>query len=491
MSIKFKLILIIHSIVLLAVMLFGGIMYNSEKAILQRQTLLARENALQSLANVTTESLLSEDGAMLISYTADLKRIISELEVAYVSDGRKILAHTDKNLAPHPLPLSYSGRRIRTSTAELMVKADLPKVDRKGISFSEKTIFVNSRPYLVAVGYSDSRVKANMQAALNAGLVRIVKAGLLALLGSTLLALWLSSRMIKPIRRLVKAFAVTGKGNLDFKLADTGRRDELGTLNREFNGMVAKLKELDQLKKDFVSSVTHELKSPIGAIESYLDLMSYEISRSAGDPGSWPAKLPRFQENISFIKQNTHRLLRFIADLLDAARIEKGKFEISRKPSQPEPVIREAVKLFFERARASGIELRAELADKLPQVNMDAERIGQVVVNLVSNALKFTPKGGKVILTVSIVAAVGPGTAAGGCALRVSVEDTGVGLSQDDLAKVFEKFYQVPGGRAVAAGPKGTGLGLYIVKSIVEAHGGRTFAESTGKGSKFSFELPV
>lgn len=485
--------LAIDSLVLLAVIMFGSILYTSEKAALQRRILLARETALQSLSNVTVESMLSEDEEMLISYTAGLKRIISELEVAYVLEGRKIIAHTDPALAPRQLPLSYSGRRLRARADKLLVKTELAGADPKDISFSRKRAVVNSRAYDIAVGFSDSRVRADIKTALDSALARIVRAGLFVVLAATALSLWLAGLMIKPINRLVTAFAVTGEGDLDHKLKDSGRRDEIGTLNRGYNRMVARLKELDQLKKDFVSSVTHELKSPIGAIESYLDLMSYEISRSVNDPGSWQAKLPRFIENISFIKQNSNRLLRFIADLLDAARIEKGKFEISRKESELEPIIHEVVKLFLERAKASGIELTYDgVAGKLPRVYLDAERISQVLANLVSNALKFTPKGGKVAITASVVVPPGPGGAGGrNSALRVSVEDTGIGLSQADLSKVFEKFYQAHGGRNNATGPKGTGLGLYIVKSIVEAHGGRTFAESSGKGSRFNFELPV
>lgn len=482
MSIKFKLMLAIDLLVLVAVLMFGSILYTSEKTILQRQIRSNRENVLQSLANVTTESLLSDDSALLISYTADLKRIIKELEVAYVTEGRLILAHTDQKLAPRQLPLSYSGQRVRTISDKLLVRSKLRAAEGKNISFSKKRVVVNGRAYDVAVGYSDLKVRANIQATLEAVLVRIVRAGLSVILAATLLALWFSGLMIKPIRKLIKAFAITGEGDLTYRLKDTGRRDEIGVLNRDFNKMVEKLKELDQLKKDFVSSVTHELKSPIGAIESYLDLMAYEVARSAKDPGSWPAKLPRFLENISFIKQNSNRLLRFIADLLDAARIEKGKFEILKKPAQIEPIIQDAVKLFQERARASGIELSfAAPAEKLPQLHLDAERISQVLVNLISNALKFTPKGGKVTVT----------TERSGPLLRVSVEDTGIGIPKADLGKLFTKFYQVPGGRNNVVGPKGTGLGLYIVKSIVEAHGGKTFVESSGKGSRFNLELPV
>ena len=492
MSVKFKLMLTIDLLVLLAVMMFGGILYTSEKVMLQGQVRSEREKVLQSLSNAATQSLLSREPEMLISYTAGLKRIITELELAYVADGRKILAHTDNSLSPRPLPLSYSGQRIRTTADTLLVKSDLAETDEKDVSFSRKTIEVHGRPYDIAVGYSKAKVSAHVRAVLDSMLVRLVKVGLVVICAATLLSLWLASLMIRPVEKLAKAFAVTGGGDLNYKLKDTGRRDEIGTLNRGFNGMVDKLKELDQLKKDFVSSVTHELKSPLGAIESYLDLMSYEVSRSAKDPGSWAARLPRFLENISFIKQNTNRLLRFIADLLDAARIEKGKFEISKAPAQMELLMQETIKLFLERARTSGIELKyAAPREKLPAVELDAERISQVLVNLVSNALKFTPKGGKVTVAAALLPAGAAPAGGGGRALRVLVEDTGIGIPQADLEKVFEKFYQGPGGRNNVAGPKGTGLGLYIVKSIVEAHGGRIFAESSGCGSKFGFELPA
>lgn len=494
MSIKFKLMLTIDTLVMAAVAMFGSILYTSENAVLQKQMLLARENVLQSLANVTAESLLSQDEEMLISYTAGLKHIISELEVAYVLSGQVILAHTDKKLAPRPLPLSYSGRRIRGHTENLLVKSKFVEPDKTNISFSGKTIYVNGQSYNIAVGYSDLKVREHIKAALDSVFVRIVKTGLLVILAATILTLLLSGLMIKPLNALVRAFIVMGSGNLEHRIKDSGRRDEIGLLNREFNRMVDKLKELDQLKKDFVSSVTHELKSPIGAIESYLDLMSYEIKKSMNDPGSWIARLPRFAENIDFIKQNSGRLLRFITDLLDVARIEKGKFEIFRKLSSMEPVIQDTVKLFMERARTSGIQLSSSISGgNLPQIYIDGERISQVLTNLVSNALKWTPEGGKVTVTASLVSAHGNPDASWrhSRAIRVSVEDTGSGIPQAELNKIFEKFHQAPGSRKNVLGPKGTGLGLYIAKSIVESHGGRIFVESSGKGSKFSFELPV
>lgn len=498
MSIKFKLALAIDALLLLALLLFGTIAYSAQKALLLGQAAESRENTVQSLANVTEESVLSEDDAMLMTYTADLKRIIKELDTAYVSDGEYILAHTERSLAPRQLPLSSHGAPVRTHSSRLMVRGKLQPEAEAGVSYSRKRVLVRGRPYDVVVGYSDKAVAGNVRRSLDHTAAALMKAGALALLAATLLAFWIAGRMTRPIRALLAAFSATGEGDLNRAMGDTGRRDEVGALNREFNRMVSRLRELDELKKDFVSSVTHELKSPLGAIESYLELMEYEVAQADKAPASWPARLPKFLENISFVKQNSGRLLGFITSLLDAAKIEKGKFEVSRKPAEIEPLIESVTRLFSEKARRSGVQLKTEIQAKLPRALLDQDRMLQVLTNLIANALKFTPEGGTITVAASLVrdgsAASGearPVDISGRRALRVVVEDTGPGIPREDLGKLFQKFYQAPGSRAGAIGPKGTGLGLYIVRSIVEAHGGRAFAESYSKGSRFGFELPV
>lgn len=498
MSIKFKLALATDALLILALLMFGTIAYKAEKALLQRQAAESRESALQSLANVTEESVSAEDDALLMAYTADLKRIIKELDTAYVSDGKYILAHTDRALAPRQLPLSSQGDPVRVHSSRLLVRKILQPETGKGISYSRKQVSVRGRPYYVVVGYSDKAVAGNVRRALDRTAAALLMAGVIVLLTGTLLAFWLAGRMTRPISALLEAFSATGEGDLTRAMADTGRRDEVGALNREFNRMVSRLRELDELKKDFVSSVTHELKSPLGAIESYLELMEYEVALAAKAPASWPARLPKFLENISFVKQNSGRLLGFITSLLDAAKIEKGKFEVSRKPAGVEPLIESVVRLFSEKARSSGVELKTDIQSKLPPALLDQERITQVLTNLLSNALKFTPSGGTITVAASLVrdgnAPRGDERAADVTArraLRVVVEDTGPGIPREDLGRLFQKFYQAPGSRAGAIGPKGTGLGLYIVRSIVEAHGGKAFAESYGRGSRFGFELPV
>lgn len=480
MSLRYKLALAIDGLLLALLVTFGGIVYDSRKDLLERASLEARENAVNSLARVAAEALASEDDSTLIAYTLGLRRMIPELEVAYVTDGKKALSHTDKALAPALLPLSGGGGPHSYSN-RLLVRKPLPADAPKGVSYSRRILRREGRTYEATVGFSDARVAAARDATMDSLLLSLFKAGALVLAAGTLLAFLIAARMTQPVRALAKAFAATGSGDLSVRLRDSGRRDEIGALTRDFNRMVERLKELDEMKRDFVSAVTHELKSPLAAIESYLDLMAYELAQAKGEPSACAARLPKFLENISFIKQNSERLLRFIGDLLDASKIERGKFEIVRRPGRLEPLISGVVKLFGERARAAGVELRPRVTAALPELQLDPERVSQVLLNLVSNAVKFTPRGGSVTITA----------AAAGKYARVSVEDTGPGVPKEALQRLFSKFYQAPGSREAATGPKGTGLGLYIARSITEAHGGRMFAENTATGARFGFELPL
>ncbi len=246
----------------------------------------------------------------------------------------------------------------------------------------------------------------------------------------------------------------------------TDRKQAEETLRRAND----ELKTLNDMKSALVSTVSHELRTPLTALKNAVDL----LRRGLGDA---PTELQtRFMD---MALRNVHRLKLIIDDLLDLARIEAGRMEFRFEGTDPHAIIEETVTMFQAQAETAGIALVSGLPPALPSVWADAKRVGQVLANLLSNALKFTPRGGRVTVTARIL---GPD-------LEVSVTDTGPGLARGEQQRIFEPFYQA--GDSLTRKEKGSGLGLAISQDLVHAHGGEFGVESTpGQGARFFFTLP-
>ncbi|MBI4422268.1 MAG: HAMP domain-containing histidine kinase [Elusimicrobia bacterium] len=291
---------------------------------------------------------------------------------------------------------------------------------------------------------------------------------------------WFARSIARPIRKLSEAVVEVGRGRFGTRM-EWAAQDEVGQLVAGFNQMSQRLEELDSMKRDFVSSVTHELRSPLGAIESFLRLI--EGKMHSGRPQD-PQQL---QEYLGRIAVNVRRLSGFINDLLDVAKIERGKMECVLRPVRIQDVAKEVVQFFEAKSKEQQIGLTSKLDASLPLVNADPERIRQVLVNLVSNAMKFTPAGGQVWVA-------GEQFREGAKRwLEITVTDTGRGMDQADVDSLFKAFQQGKNvNNGVIGAHKGTGLGLVIVKSIAEAHGGKVGVRSAvGKGTQFSFTLAL
>ncbi len=236
---------------------------------------------------------------------------------------------------------------------------------------------------------------------------------------------------------------------------------------------ITKQKELDQLKATFVANVSHELRSPLVATEKAISLI---LSKSTGE-------LSENQEQFLTIAQrNLKRLTIIINDLLDLSKLEAGKVDLKREPTSLEVVINEAVEGLSVWAGTKRISIEKRIGSGLPRINIDPGKIIQVLNNLIGNAIKFTPSDGK----IAVEAILREQTKG----IEVSVRDTGLGIDENDLHKVFDKFYQ--SGERVATDVSGTGIGLSIAREMVELHGGKIWAESEkGKGAKFTFILPL
>jgi signal transduction histidine kinase len=242
--------------------------------------------------------------------------------------------------------------------------------------------------------------------------------------------------------------------------------------NRELNEANAKLRELSAMKEEFLALTTHDLRSPLTVISGVINFFT---SGRLGDLS------PEQKNMVSMMERNTQSLIELVNDLLDASKLESGTMRLDLAEVELRPLVEDLRETMLPMAREKEIEFEATVPDDLPLLRADRAKLRRVLVNLVSNALKFTPRGGHIEISAALD---------GGGSARVSVADTGVGIPAEDIARLFDKYEQARS-RATRS-EKGTGLGLYITRQLVELHGGRIEAASeVGRGSTFSFTIPV
>jgi len=233
---------------------------------------------------------------------------------------------------------------------------------------------------------------------------------------------------------------------------------------------VTKQRELEEMKSRFLSTVSHELRTPLVTIQKAIELIHRQTGRLTPDQ----------EKFIDIAERNLQSLSRLINDLLDMQKIEAGKLEMIYTPARIQEVIRTVVENLSHWGQSKGVKIENRAPAELPEVEIDAQRIGQVLINLIGNAVKFTPSGGSITASAKQKQGL----------IEVSVADTGVGISKEDLGKVFQRFQQV--GERTSSDIAGTGLGLSIAKEIVQLHGGTIWVESElNKGTTFLFTLPM
>jgi signal transduction histidine kinase len=236
---------------------------------------------------------------------------------------------------------------------------------------------------------------------------------------------------------------------------------------------VAQLRQLEQLKSDFLSTVSHELKTPLTAIKTAIGLLL----------GSKTNRSPTEERLLRNMQRNEERLAALVSDLLDMARLESGQMTLSQQTLDVSEIVQEAVNILRPLAEAKHQQIVVDLPANPGLVWADRRRLEQVLVNLLANAVKFAPQKGQVQVTVSPL----PVRSSAPSLLCISVSDNGPGIPPEEQAHIFDRFY-----RGSERRTGGTGLGLSIAKSLVELHGGQLWVESeVGKGSTFRFTLPI
>jgi signal transduction histidine kinase len=289
---------------------------------------------------------------------------------------------------------------------------------------------------------------------------------LIAGAAAVLITLFLSGRIVRPVEQLTEAAQRMEKGDLTVRVP-VDSEDEIGQLAHAFNAMAGGLEQQEQLRRNMVGDVAHELRTPLTNLRGYLEAARDGLLR----PDT------AFVDNLY---EETMLLQRLVADLQDLAQAEAGQLALARRPAELAGIVEQAVSALRPQADSKEVTLGTDLPADLPLVSVDPERIGQVLRNLLSNAVAHTPPGGKIDVTAR----------AGQDEVSVSVRDTGTGIPAEHLPYVFDRFYRADSSRARQTG--GAGLGLAIVKQLVVAHGGAvSVASEPGKGSTFTFTLPT
>ncbi|MBI4802278.1 MAG: HAMP domain-containing histidine kinase [Elusimicrobia bacterium] len=278
--------------------------------------------------------------------------------------------------------------------------------------------------------------------------------------------------VVKPIQLMAEAARMIGSGRLGHRIPAAGG-DEMGMLASEFNEMADKLKELDEMKKDFVSSITHDLRSPVTGIELCADLIKELAEKHEYN------KIP---EQLFSINEHSQRLNRFIDSLLEISKIESGKTTLDIKAVNLEELSDRAVRALKPYAGQKGIKMELVVGQTISDTRGDPDRLYQVLANIIGNAVKFTNSG-----SVGVYITTAPGWQ------QIRVCDTGIGIPEHEIKNLFSKFYRINSdSRGYPSSRQGTGLGLFIAKFIIEQHGGRIEAKSSpGKGSEFTIFFPT
>jgi signal transduction histidine kinase len=372
-----------------------------------------------------------------------------------VFDSNEFTPKTDKNASNAPYA---SGTSITQLTPALLSTSSLPTILLSTNVASSRL----ASPPLPSDTTSNTLSQNFLNTITHSFWLVIVLAWLLALL----LTLALSNHILKPVRELTRIANRMEQGDLSQRVR-IRTKDEMGVLAHAFNTMADSLARSEQLRRNLVSDVAHELRTPLTNVRGYLEALKDGVIDPTG-------------EMIASLYEESLLLSRLVVDLQELSLAEAGQLHLVRRPLALEEVIVKAVSSLQLQATNKQLALRVEMSPCLPRVEADAERVGQVLRNLVSNAITHTPPGGEITIRARSINGE----------VLVSVDDTGEGIDEQHLPYIFERFYRTDASRSRATG--GTGLGLAIVKQVVEAHGGQVEAESApGRGSSFTFSLPV
>jgi signal transduction histidine kinase len=471
-SLRLRLLVVLVLVVVAAV---GGMAFFNTLATTRMFTRYEEDRRIthhQRLERLLTQHYAQNENWSGVQSVVERMGQITGERVILADEEGQIVADSARELVGHPVDqgwdtpdvqIAYDGATVGVLYADSLDRDADP--GSKVFQDSTKT------PYLLPP--PPPRVDPESESFLTSVNRTLLLIAVVAGLGAVLLILGLSRRILAPVEALTAAVQRMEAGDLSQRVEVTSQ-DEIGELARAFNSMADGLARLEELRRNMVTDVAHELRTPLSNIRGYLEALQdgvIEPERGIIDSLHGEAML----------------LNHLVDDLQDLSLAEAGHLKLERQPVALADIVDRAVEAVRPRVEAERVTVQVDLPEDL-LVDVDPQRIGQVLRNLLDNALTHTPPG-REIAVAARAACPEPGRREGQW-VEVSVRDTGSGIAAEDLPYVFERFYRADKSRSRATG--GAGLGLAIARQLVEAHGGRIWVESTEReGSTFTFALPT
>ena len=468
MSIRTKLILFILTLLTAIFAVTAFLFLHNELASISANSQRKNLQILLAMSEVCKELHGAPGNSSAYKY---FKTFLKAPEIIKVScsapDGRVYME--DRYYSPYPPPFQYYFKNFLPPRTGVWETRNDNGVEILAASLGARS--AKGKEITARVDFSTQLIYQEMDSTLRRSSARFFIILSLSFAIGCIGTLIITRVIADPLQTMAEAARIIGSGRLDHRIPVTSK-DDMGRLAAEFNEMAGRLEQFDDMKRDFVSSITHDLRSPVTGIELCADIILKLAEKREYD---------RIPGQVFSITEHSQRLNRFIDSMLEVSKIESGKLNLAIKKVNLEDLTDRAVRAFKTYAAEKGLKLEFVVDGEIPDTRGDPDRLYQVLANVVGNAVKFTDSG-----SVSVVIGTLPGWQ------KVRVCDTGIGIPAHELKNIFSKFYRISSGRReYPSARQGTGLGLFIAKYLIELHGGRIEAESGAGGSVFSIFLPA
>lgn len=459
MSIKIRLTVLYTLVLVFILTLFGGAVYFFSEATLLNDIDLDLKDIAMQLRD-QTEAVALGDVAVLSLPEEELDVFQSATNFFVILDANGAIKARSGNLADY----NYN-KLLDPNGAADQERFNIVPHDDRSLRVLTEPLYVDLDGERRLVGHLQvARLLDNQVAVMDHLRLILILTGLAAVSLSLFLGALVINRLLQPLDNMTEAaLQIMKAGDLSRRLPDPGRRDEIGNLTMVLNRNLERLERLFHARQRFLADVSHELRTPLTTIRGNVDLM-----RRIGEADP---------EILDVVQEELERMTRLVGDLMLLARADTGGLPIQRQSVELDTLFLDVYRQV--RSIDHDVQITVEEVDQVGVLG-DSDRLKQLILNLVDNAIKYTPPGGKVMMSLSKE----DGRS------ELVVKDTGIGIPAEDLPHIFDRFYRVDKARTRVQG--GSGLGLSIAKWIVEAHNGRIEVESeVGKGTTFRVYLPV